>query len=86
MYERAVELLEADLGDELLTLDAKAGQCFGFNSVASAVWHSLEHETSVAEICEFLTSEFEVGEDECEEAVIRFVRELHSEGLVTLVN
>lgn len=83
---RTQGLLESDVAGDVIALDIQNGQCFGFNSVASAVWHSLERETSVAEICETLTSEFEVAESECKEAVIRFVRELHSEGLVELMN
>ena len=37
MYERAVHLLEAELGDEILTLDPAAGQGVGFNPVAATL-------------------------------------------------
>ena len=40
-YQRATELLEADLGDELVALDQAQGQCFGFNGVATSVWRLL---------------------------------------------
>ena len=36
-YQRATELLEAELGDELVALDQAQGQCFGFNGVATSV-------------------------------------------------
>jgi hypothetical protein len=34
--------MEAELGDELVALDPNAGECFGFNSVATSVWRNLE--------------------------------------------
>jgi hypothetical protein len=34
VYRRALTLMEADIGDELVALDATAGNCFGFNQVA----------------------------------------------------
>jgi len=34
-YERATQLLEADLGDELVALDTEGGNCFGFNPAAA---------------------------------------------------
>ena len=39
-YERAAQLLEADLGDELMALDVEGGTCFGFNAVATGVWRA----------------------------------------------
>ena len=40
-YQRAVDLMEAELGDDIVALDVARGTCFGFNSVASSVWRAL---------------------------------------------
>jgi hypothetical protein len=64
-YERAVELLEAELGDELVALSIEDGQCFGFNAVATSVWRALDQPRTYAEIEAALLDEYEVSRDEC---------------------
>ena len=50
MYRRAIDLMEAELGDELVALDPKAGECFGFNGVATSVWRILEEPRSFEQL------------------------------------
>ena len=57
MYERAVHLLEAELGDEILTLDPAAGQCFGFNPVAASIWRRLAQPAGFDELKQTLLEE-----------------------------
>jgi hypothetical protein len=64
-YERAVELLEAELGDELVALSIEDGNCFGFNSVAASVWRALDRPRSFAEIEDVILDAYEVPAEEC---------------------
>ena len=51
-YVRAVDLLEADIGNELVALEPEAGNCFGFNEVATVVWRKLAEPKSFDELRE----------------------------------
>ena len=82
MYERAIELLEAELGDEILTLDPQDGQCFGFNSVAASVWRKLARPASFDEIKQSLLTEYEVDPEQCTEELHELMRVLIDRGLV----
>ena len=64
-YKRTVELLEADINDELVALEPNMGSCFGFNSVAKDVWRKLAEPRTFDELRTELLSEYEVGEEEC---------------------
>jgi hypothetical protein len=64
-YRRSVELLEADINDELVALEPEQGHCFGFNSVAKDVWRKLEQPRSFEELRRDLLAEYDVGEEEC---------------------
>jgi hypothetical protein len=64
-YERAVDLLSADIGDELVALDAEGGHCFGFNSVAASVWRLLEVPRTFDQLKSDLMQEYEVSEQQC---------------------
>jgi hypothetical protein len=64
-YRRAADLLEAELGDELVGLNVQAGSCFGFNAVATSVWKQLGEPKSFEQIRDALLDEYEVESDQC---------------------
>jgi hypothetical protein len=82
MYERAIQLLEAELGDEILTLDPEAGQCFGFNSVAASVWRRLAQPAAFDDLRRALLDEYEVSWDQCTEELGELMQVLVDRGLV----
>ena len=67
IYRRNVDLMEAELGDELVALDVAAGTCFGFNEVATAVWRRLAQPQSFDALRDDLLERYEVGLDQCSE-------------------
>jgi len=86
MYERAIFMLEAELGDEILTLDPKAGQCFGFNSVAASVWRRLAHPAEFNELRQALLDEYDVSSEQCTEELQELMQVLMARGLVRSAN
>jgi hypothetical protein len=64
-YKRAVELLEADINDELVALEPNLGECFGFNPVAKDVWRKLAEPRSFDQLRAELTSEYDVTDEQC---------------------
>ena len=64
-YKRAMNLMEAELGDELVALNADVGSCFGFNSVATSVWRNLEEPKTFDELRDRLLDEYEVDPEQC---------------------
>ena len=85
MYKRAVELMEAERGDELVALDAGAGECFGFNNVAASVWRQLEQPKSVEQLKKALMQEYDVDPQQCERELNELLDDLSSKGLVTVI-
>lgn len=82
VYCRAVDLMEADIGDELVALDVKAGSCFGFNEVATSVWRSLEQPKSFEELRDGLLAEYDVSSDQCSGELEELLEDLISRRLV----
>ena len=64
-YERAIDLLEAELGDELVALSIEDGNCFGFNAVATSVWRALDQPRTFDDLKAAILAEYEVSPDEC---------------------
>lgn len=83
IYKRATELMEAELGDELVALDVKAGECFGFNSVATSVWRELAAPKSFEQVRDALLEEYDVEPDQCARELRELLDDLTYKGLVT---
>lgn len=82
IYYRKTELLEAELGAEIVALDADSGICFGFNEVASTVWRLLEKPRSSDEIRRALEDEYDVGSEQCRSELSELLDELVEKGVV----
>ena len=81
-YERVRELMEAELGDELVALDPGAGECFGFNGVATSVWRLLATPASFAEIRDSLLTDYDVEPEQCSLELKALLDDLTQRGLI----
>ena len=82
MYRRATELMEAELGDELVALDAERGECFGFNDIATVIWRNLERPKSFAQLRDVLLAEYDVAPGQCEAELRELLDDLLAKGLL----
>ena len=84
LYERSTQLLEADLGDELVALDAEGGHCFGFNSVATYIWRQLDSPKTLTELSETLVAEYDVSTEQCTQELQELLDSLIEKRLIRL--
>ena len=80
MYRRAIDLLEAQLGDELVALDPSAGHCFGFNEVATWVWQRLAQPATFNQLRDGLLEEFDVEPAQCSDELQELLEDLSAKG------
>lgn len=83
---RTKKALVSSIEDELVMFDVNAGQYYGLNNVATAVWNHLETEKTVDELAHALTTEFEIPLEECRNELIEFLPELEEKGLIEVVD
>ena len=83
VYRRAIELMEAELGEELIALDAEAGNCFGFNEVATRVWRRLREPATFDQLRDGLLEEYDVGRDQCTSELRALLDDLQQRGLIS---
>ena len=81
-YRRATELMEADLGDELVALQPDLGLCFGFNGVATEVWKQLETPKSFDQLKGHLLAGYEVDERQCSSELDELLGRMIEQGLI----
>jgi PqqD family protein of HPr-rel-A system len=71
-----------DVEEETLMFDPGQGKYFALQGVGGRIWELLEEPRSVAELCETVSSEFEVDAATCRSDVVPFLDNLREAGLV----
>ena len=84
-YVRAKELLEAELGDDLVALDVDGGDCFGFNSVAADIWSLLDQPRNFNALQQALMDQYDVDPGECSAELQNCLADLVNQGLVRTI-
>ena len=82
LYHRSAELMEAELGDEIVALDAQRGECFGFNDVATAVWRSLGTPKTFDQLRDELLAAYDVNDEQCSADLRELLDDFVARGLV----
>ena len=75
--------VSCEIEEQTVLLNVEAGKYHGFNEVASRIWQLIESPVQVSDICNALTAEFEVSDEECKAEVLSFLDKLASAGLIS---
>jgi hypothetical protein len=82
-YRRTRDLLEAELGYDIVALDALKGRTFGFNESAAWAWKLLENPQTIISLTSAMLERFDhVDESTCEADLREILREFEACGLV----
>lgn len=73
---RNKEILSADMAGDTVMMGIEQGEYYGLNAIGTRIWHLLEHDMSVQEICTLLRREYDVSDTQCRDDVRRFLQEL----------
>ena len=73
------------LNEEVAILNVDRALYFGLQGVAAHIWDTLQEPRSVAEICDDVTTQFDVPSEICRADVSRFVISMCNAGLIEIV-
>ena len=82
MIRRINNMVEAELGYEVVGLDVERGRCFGFNETAAWVWAQLEKPRRRSSLRDALVDRFEVQEAYCDDRLTDLLGDLEVKGLI----
>jgi hypothetical protein len=82
MIRRINNMVEAELGYEVVGLDVERGRCFGFNETAAWVWAQLEKPQRRSSLRDALVDRFEVQEAYCDDRLTVLLQDLEVKGLI----
>lgn len=79
---RNPDIVSSEFDDEMVMMDTEFKNYFGMEAVGTRIWQILDEEISVAALCEKLTQEFEISEQQCLSELLVFLNELAKNQLV----
>ena len=86
LYTRTGDVIEADVGGEVVLLHTQNWQYFEFDKVGAAIWGLLSAPATLDSLVTSLTSQFEVDAAQCRQETQSFLNEMVEQGLVTVGN
>ena len=82
-YARTEDVIEADVGGEVVLLHTQNWQYFEFDRTGAAIWGLLAEPRSLDALVSALTQQFEVDEARCAQDTKAFLDQMIEQGLVT---
>lgn len=80
------EHLYSDLNGEAVILSMKNGKYYGLNEVGRTIWNALKTPSYLMDIQACVMREYEVDENTCCREVLSFLRKMHQEGLIEILD
>jgi len=82
-YVRRPDLHAVEMDGELVMMGQEQGEYFGLREVAASIWQHLAEPRTVEELCDLVSSEYDVTPEACRGDVAAFLGELVGKGLAT---
>ena len=79
---RNEDLLTSEVGDDLVMMSIQDGKYFAMNRTGSYIWNILENQMPYNELCEKLSTTFQIPISQCLEDVDPFIEELIRERII----
>lgn len=76
------EQMSTNLGQEAVILQLRKGVYYGLNPVGARIWELLKEPRTVQDIKEVILSEYQVEPEQCEQDLLRMLKELAAHGLI----
>ena len=78
-------VLDTDIDDETVIMDIDQGRYFGFNETGTRIWSLLAQPIVIRDLCDQLTAECKVPQEQCEQEVFDFLGGLSTRGLLQVM-
>ena len=84
VVSRQPDLLEANVGDDVVLLSVEQGKYYALDPIAAAVWERLSEPATIDELCTSLEVQYDVTPEQCETDVMAFLAELDAQKLLRI--
>lgn len=76
----------AQVDGESVILDLEEGIYYGLNPVGARIWEVIQEPTSIEEVVDVITAEYDVTRDQCLDDTLSLLRDLRESNLIVTRN
>ncbi|BAZ43122.1 hypothetical protein NIES4102_01180 [Chondrocystis sp. NIES-4102] len=76
----------SDLMGETVILELESGVYYGLNETGTLIWNLINQSKTLEEISDRILSEYDIEPEQCNNYILKLVRDLADKGLVTIEN
>lgn len=84
VIQRNEEIVQAKIDGQTVMMSVNSGDYYGLEGTSNRIGELLESPQTVAALCQFLTQEFEVSDEQCFTDVVTFIRQMSKNNVVRL--
>lgn len=81
---RSQDPLSAQVGDEMVLMSIEKGNYYGLDTIATEIWHRVEHPIVVEDLCAQLADEYDAGMETIEKDVLALLAQFAQEGFIEI--
>lgn len=82
-YAKPDTILFTEVDGGIALMDVESGHYFHFKEIGGRIWHALDGQTSVTQICSALCEEYEVDAERCQTETVSFLKDLLDHKLIS---
>jgi hypothetical protein len=82
---RSKDFITSTVDNDLVMMSLEKGIYYGLDEIGSHVWAHIAEPITIHDLCQKMTSQFEVGADQCQTDVLAFLHELQKENMIHVV-
>lgn len=86
LYRKTGDVIEADVGGEVVLLHTQNWQYFEFDKVGATIWSLLDAPSSLDTLVTSLLTHFQVEREQCRQETKAFLDQMMAQGLITAGN
>jgi len=72
----------SDMGGEKVMLSINNGKYYNLGEIGGVIWDLTKEPIAIEQLVAHLVSQYEVEQNECEQQVMNFIKQLNNEGLL----
>jgi hypothetical protein len=83
---QAEDAIVSDMNGEKVMMSVSKGKYYNLGEVGGRIWELMAEPTTVGNMIDLLTAEYDVSREVCEEQVAAFLDQLRGEELIRVLN
>lgn len=84
LVQRNKEIVHAKIDGQTVMMSISNGDYYGLQDISDRIWELLESPKTIAALCQQLTQEFEVCDEQCFTDVVNFIKQMNEHDVVKI--